>query len=397
MSRDRPVSEDELLGVRDLSTRFFTEAGQVNAVESVSFDLRDNEILGIVGESGSGKSVTALSLIDLVETPGRVTDGEVWYRDADLAEEFRDAGARVDGDHVDLRTVPSRVRRSLRGSSFSMIFQDPMSSFNPSITVGEQIAEAVEVQRRARANPRSTRARTQGYGLGNLLVDSLVPGRGYVDEESEAKAIELLEQVGIPDPAERADEYPNQFSGGMLQRAMIAQALAGEPDLLIADEPTTALDVVTQAQILRLLADLQAERDLSVLFVTHDLGVVSEVADRVVVVYAGHVMERGPVEAVLEHPAHPYTRGLLASLPGRGKSMEPLQGSFPDPVDRPDGCLFHPRCPHAVEECSEAVPPEHDVSRYVYEDRSAACVYYGEGFDATDLDAPADEPEGDGR
>jgi peptide/nickel transport system ATP-binding protein len=383
MSRDRPVSEDELLGVRDLSTRFFTEAGQVNAVEGVSFDLRDNEILGIVGESGSGKSVTALSLIDLVETPGRVTDGEVWYRDADLAEEFRDAGARVDGDHVDLRTVPSRVRRSLRGSSFSMIFQDPMSSFNPSITVGEQIAEAVEVQRRARANPRSTRARTQGYGLGNLLVDSLVPGRGYVDEESEAKAIELLEQVGIPDPAERADEYPNQFSGGMLQRAMIAQALAGEPDLLIADEPTTALDVTIQAQVLNLLREIQDDRGMSIVLITHDLGVIARMCDRVCVMYAGEVVERGPLDAVFDDPVHPYTQGLLGSIPDLQDPrprLQPIEGNVPSLLDAEmaDRCYFADRCPKAMEDCLEK-PDERPVDGS--DEHAAKCVLTDREYD----------------
>ena len=183
--------------------------------------------------------------------------------------------------------MPPRVRRSLRGPSFSTIFQDPMSSFNPSITVGEQIAEAVEVQRKARANPRRTRSRTQGYGLGQYIRDTLLPSRDYVTEASRETAVELLEQVGIPDPEERAEEYPHQFSGGMLQRAMVAQALAGEPDILVADEPTTALDVTIQAQILRLLVELQDDFEMSILLITHDLGVVAEIADRVVVLYAG--------------------------------------------------------------------------------------------------------------
>jgi peptide/nickel transport system ATP-binding protein len=249
---------EPLLDVRDLTTRFFTEEGQVNAVESVDFTVHDGEVFGVVGESGSGKSVTALSLIDLVEPPGEIVAGEVWYRDADLASEMADSHPEaVDGDAVDLQRVPPEVRRSLRGSSMSMIFQDPMSSFNPSITVGEQIAEAVEVQRRASATPRSTRSRTQGFGLGSMLASTIVPTRDYVGDESHDRAIELLGQVGIPDPEARAEEYPHQYSGGMLQRAMVAQALAGEPDLLIADEPTTALDVTIEAQILNLLADLQ--------------------------------------------------------------------------------------------------------------------------------------------
>jgi len=360
-------SADTLLSVRDLSTRFFTEEGQVNAVESVSFDVRDNEILGIVGESGSGKSVTALSLIDLVESPGRVTSGEVWYRSPDLADDFREAdGATVEGNHVDLRSVPASARRGLRGSSFSMIFQDPMSSFNPSLTVGEQIAEAVEVQRRARANPRSTRSRTQGYGLGKFLVDSFVPGGSYVGEESEARAVELLEQVGIPDPVERADEYPNQFSGGMLQRAMIAQALAGEPDLLIADEPTTALDVTIQAQILNLLRDIQAERGMSIVLITHDLGVISRMCDRVCVMYAGEVVERGELSDIFDAPVHPYTQGLLGSIPDvqeSGQRLQPIEGNVPSLFDAEmdDRCYFADRCPKAMESCLDD-PPERDAA-----------------------------------
>ncbi len=353
------LTADDVLSVSDLSTRFFTEEGQINAVESVSFDIRENEILGIVGESGSGKSVTALSLIDLVESPGRVTEGEIWYRNAALADEFRGNDAvGVDGNHIDLRTVPPRVRRSLRGPSFSTIFQDPMSSFNPSITVGEQIAEAVEVQRRATANPRSTRSRTQGYGLGQYLLDGIVPGRDYTSEESMDRAIELLEQVGIPDPADRVDEYPGQFSGGMLQRAMIAQALAGEPDVLIADEPTTALDVTIQAQILNLLREVQAERGMSIILITHDLGVIAEMCDRVCVMYAGEVVERGTLEAVFDETVHPYTEGLLGSIPDLDDPrprLRPIEGNVPGLVDSEmdDRCYFADRCPKAMESCLE--------------------------------------------
>ncbi|ESP87792.1 ABC transporter ATP-binding protein [Candidatus Halobonum tyrrellensis] len=355
-------SPDDVLRVRNLTTRFFTEEGQVNAVEGVDFDVRDGEVFGIVGESGSGKSVTALSVIDLVESPGRITDGEVWYREPDLAAEFEDdVPAAVDGEFVDVRRLPEGVRRSLRGPSFSMIFQDPMSSLNPSVTVGEQIAEAVEVQRRASANPRRTRSRTQGYGLGRLLVDTLVPGRGYTSEASEARAVELLEQVGIPDPAERADEYPHQFSGGMLQRAMVAQALAGEPDVLIADEPTTALDVTIQAQILNLLRDLQAEQDTSVVMITHDLGVIARMCQRVGVMYAGQVVERGTLADVFDDPVHPYTEGLLGSIPDMDEPasrLEPIEGNVPSLLDSEMGerCYFADRCPKAMEDCLRPIP-----------------------------------------
>ncbi|WP_240471143.1 ABC transporter ATP-binding protein [Halorubrum tropicale] len=378
---------DDVLSVRDLSTRFFTEEGQINAVESVSFDLREDEILGVVGESGSGKSVTALSLVDLVETPGRITAGEVWYRDPDLAEEFRGTGAvHVDGDHVDLRTVPPSVRRSLRGPSFSVIFQDPMSSFNPSITVGEQIAEAVEVQRRARANPRSTRSRTQGYGLGKYLLDGLVPGRDYTSEESMERAVELLGQVGIPDPEDRVDEYPGQFSGGMLQRAMIAQALAGEPDVLIADEPTTALDVTIQAQILNLLKEIQADRGMSIVLITHDLGVIAEMCDRVCVMYAGEVVERGTLDSVFEDTVHPYTQGLLGSIPDVDDPrprLEPIAGNVPSLVDAEmgDRCYFADRCPKAMEACLDK-PAEATVDAAA--DHGATCVLAEREYDPAD-------------
>ncbi|WP_435128049.1 ABC transporter ATP-binding protein [Halobaculum sp. D14] len=378
--------DDDVLRVRDLSTRFFTEEGQVNAVESVDFDVRDGEVFGIVGESGSGKSVTALSVIDLVESPGRVTDGEVWYRDADLAESFADrVPDAVDGDFVDVLRLPKAARRSLRGPSFSMIFQDPMSSLNPSVTVGEQIAEAVEVQRRASANPRSTRSRTQGYGLGKLLADSLLPNRSFASSASHERAVELLDQVGIPDPAERAEEYPHQFSGGMLQRAMIAQALAGEPDVLIADEPTTALDVTIQAQILNLLRDLQEEEDMSVVMITHDLGVIARMCNRVGVMYAGQIVERGTLDDVFESPVHPYTEGLLGSIPDLddpASRLEPIEGNVPSLLDEEmgDRCYFADRCPKAMHDCLTPIP-EYDVDD---EDHTARCVLVEQEYDPQD-------------
>ena len=367
------------LRVADLSTRFFTGEGQVNAVESVSFDVREGEILGIVGESGSGKSVTALSLIDLVESPGRITSGEVWLRKPDLAEEFPDA---ADGEFVNLRAVPERVRRSLRGPTFSMIFQDPMSSFNPSLTVGEQIAEAVEVQRRASATPRSTRARTQGYGLGSYVADALVPGRDYTDDASHERAVELLEQVGIPDPEKRADEYPHEFSGGMLQRAMIAQALAGEPDVLVADEPTTALDVTIQAQILELLRDIQAERDMSIVLITHDLGVIARMCDRVAVMYAGEIVERGTLADVFDDPIHPYTQGLIGSIPDLddpAPRLQPIEGNVPSLLDAEmgDRCYFADRCPKSMESCLTP-PGEREAGG---DEHAARCVLVDREYD----------------
>ncbi|MEF8808246.1 ABC transporter ATP-binding protein [Natronomonas sp.] len=354
------------LRVEDLSTRFFTDEGQVNAVDGVSFDVEDGEVFGIVGESGSGKSVTALSLIDLVESPGRITGGEVWFRSPDIAERVAETTPEaVDGEMVDLRRIGESERRALRGTEFSTIFQDPMSSFNPSITVGEQIAEAVEVQRRASANPRSTRSRTQGYGLARFVADSMLPNRDYVDEESHARAVELLELVGIPDPAERADEYPHQFSGGMLQRAMIAQALAGEPSVLVADEPTTALDVTIQAQVLDLLDDLQQETGMTTVLITHNLGVIARMCDRVGVMYAGELVERGTLEDVFEESVHPYTQGLIGSIPdidGEDGRLTPIEGNVPSLMDEemPDRCYFADRCPKAMEACLDK-PPEFDV------------------------------------
>ena len=395
---DAPAGHaDDLLRVRDLTTRFFTEEGQVNAVESVDFTVRGGEVFGIVGESGSGKSVTALSVIDLIESPGRITAGEVWYRDETLAESVReDHPEAVDGAFVDTRRLPAGIRRSLRGPAFSTIFQDPMSSLNPSVTVGEQIAEAVEVQRRARSNPRSTRARTQGYGLGSFLTDALLPNRDFTSSASHERAVELLEQVGIPDPAERAEEYPHQFSGGMLQRAMIAQALAGEPDVLIADEPTTALDVTIQAQILDLLRDLQEEEEMAIVLITHDLGVIARMCRRVGVMYAGQIVERGTLSDVFETPVHPYTEGLIGSIPDMedpSPRLQPIEGNVPSLLDAEmgDQCYFADRCPKAMEDCLSPVP-EYDADGSP--DHAARCVLAQQEYDpsaALDEEVAADD------
>ncbi|MCU4971661.1 ABC transporter ATP-binding protein [Halobacteria archaeon AArc-m2/3/4] len=367
------MSDEELLRIEGLCTRFFTENGQVNAVENLDLTIDEGEVMGIVGESGSGKSVTALSLIDLVESPGRITDGRIWFRAPDIADELIESGADdevTDGDFVDLRKLSEEQRRSLRGSRFSTIFQDPMSSFNPSITVGEQIAEAVEVQRRARANPRSLDAKAQRYGLGDYVLSTVLPSKKYVTGASRDRAVELLELVGIPDPVERADEYPHEYSGGMLQRAMIAQALAGEPEVLVADEPTTALDVTIQAQILDLLSKLQAETGMTILLITHNLGVIARMCDRVGVMYAGEIVERGTLEDVFDHPVHPYTRGLLGSVPdleGAGGRLQPIPGNVPSLLDHemPDRCYFADRCPKAMDECLEH-PPAFDVEGSEY-------------------------------
>ena len=361
------MSED-ILRITDLSTRFYTSEGQVNAVANLDLSVQRGEVFGIVGESGSGKSVTALSIMDLIESPGEIASGSVEYRNDEFADTLRaDHPDAVNGDMVDLRSIPERARRSLRGTSFSMIFQDPESSFNPSLTVGEQLAEAVEVQRRASSRPRSTRARTSGreYSFGNYVLSTVLPSQKYVREESWERAIELLELVGIPDPAERADSYPHEYSGGMLQRAMIAQALAGEPDVLIADEPTTALDVTIQAQILNLLRDLQAETGMSIVLITHDLGVVARMCDRVGVMYAGELVERGELADLFERSVHPYTEGLLGSIPDLEEPaprLQPIPGNVPDLIasEMGDRCYFADRCPKAMRECLEK-PPEFEI------------------------------------
>ncbi len=381
------MTGDPILRIEGLETRFFTEEGQVNAVESVDMEIADGEVFGVVGESGSGKSVTALSLLGMVESPGRVTGGEIWYRNADLASTIvEDTPEAVDGDYVNLQALPDRVRRTLRGTHFSMVFQDPMSSFNPSLTVGEQIAEAVEAQRRARANPRSVASRTQGYGLSQYLMSLVSSSREFVTEESRDRAVELLEMVGIPDPVLRAEEHPHEYSGGMLQRAMVAQALAGEPEVLIADEPTTALDVTIQAQVLDLLSRIQEETGMTILLITHNLGVVARMCDRVGVMYAGEIVERGTLADVFDSPVHPYTKGLLGSIPeldgagGPGERLEPIAGNVPSLLDHEmsDRCYFADRCPKAMEACLRK-PREIDVPDQP--GHAAKCYLAAEPFD----------------
>jgi oligopeptide/dipeptide ABC transporter ATP-binding protein len=302
-----------VLEVRDLKTWFHTDDGVVRAVDGVSFDVHPGETLAVVGESGSGKSVTSLSILRLVpRPPGRYEGGTIRFQGRDLL------------------TLPEAEMRSLRGKAISMIFQEPMTSLNPVYTCGDQIAEAVRVH--DGADRRTARARS----------------------------IDMLRLVGIPSPEQRVDEYPHQMSGGMRQRVMIAMALACRPAILIADEPTTALDVTIQAQILDLLERLQAELGMSVLLVTHDLGVVAETADRVAVMYAGQVVEYAGVEAVFARPLHPYTAGLLASRPRLDETRERLPvipGSVPNPARFPAGCRFHPRCPIAEERCAREEPP----------------------------------------
>jgi len=306
-----------LLEVRELRTHFFTDDGIVRAVDGVSFALAPGETLAVVGESGSGKSVMSLSILRLVASPpGRIVGGEIRFRGRDLL------------------ALSDAEMRAVRGREISMIFQEPMTSLNPVLTCGEQIAEVLVLHERL--------------------------GRS----EARARTVELLRHVGIPSPEQRVDEYPHQMSGGMRQRVMIAMALACRPALLIADEPTTALDVTIQAQILDLLRALQRELGMAVLLITHDLGVVAETADRVAVMYAGQVVEYCGVRQAFRATRHPYTAGLLASLPrlGAGEArLRVIPGNVPNPVRFPAGCRFHPRCPIAVERCRVEVPALRDV------------------------------------
>ncbi len=303
-----------LLEIRDLKVSFFTPAGEVKAVNGISYTLGYNEVMGIVGESGSGKSVEAYSIIGLLQSPGKVTGGSI----------------RFEGEDV-LGFNDEQMRR-FRGDRVSMIFQNPMTCLNPVYTIGNQLVEAL-----------------------------MCHDKGYTKEQARARAIEMLELVGINNAEKRIDQYPHEFSGGMRQRAMIAMALICEPKLLIADEPTTALDVTIQAQILELMKDLQKKKNTSIIFITHNLGVVAEICDRVSVMYAGHIVEQGPVNEIFYNPQHPYTKGLLASTPrldeeGRER-LVPIEGTPIDLLNPPQGCNFGPRCKSCMKICLRQKPP----------------------------------------
>ena len=308
-----------LLEVKHLKTQFRTKRGTVTAVDDVSFSVNQGDTLGIVGESGCGKSVTSLSILQLLpHAVGSVAGGEILYKGEDIAKKGNKEMCRI------------------RGREISMIFQDPMTALNPVFTVGYQINESL-----------------------------LYHDRAKTKSEAKQKAIRLLKDMGIPLPEKRVDEYPYQFSGGMCQRAMIAMAMSCQPKVLIADEPTTALDVTIQAQIFELMQDLKNNNDAAILLITHDMGVVAELADNVAVMYMGNIVESGDARAVLTRSAHPYTRALLKSIPvlGRGKKqeLEPIKGSTPDPYDRPKGCQFAPRCGYATEQCMQEMPPETEI------------------------------------
>jgi peptide/nickel transport system ATP-binding protein len=308
-----------LLEVNDLRTYFHTDAGTARAVDGVSFHVQQGEVLGIVGESGCGKSVTSLSIMQLIpRPPGEILDG---------------SSIRFKGD--ELIGAGEKRLRDIRGNDIAMIFQEPMTSLNPVFPVGDQIGEALRLH------------------------------RSMNKREARERSVEMLRLVGIPDPKARAGDYPHQLSGGQRQRVMIAMALACEPELLIADEPTTALDVTIQAQILDLLAELRSRLGMAVILITHDLGVVAEVCDRVVVMYAGQVVEHGTVEQIFADPRHPYTEGLLKAVPRLGVRQEKLAvipGTVPSPLHWPVGCRFHDRCPYGWDKCVQEMPPLLQVS-----------------------------------
>jgi peptide/nickel transport system ATP-binding protein len=345
----------DLLNISGLHTRFDTERGTVRAVEDLDLTIEEGETVGLVGESGSGKSVTALSAMDLVDDPGYVAEGEVTFHGPDLvddfAERYDDAGRFVDRDAgtINLTAAPESAMRDIRGGEMSMIFQDPMTSLNPAVTVGEQVAESLRLHRYGAKKPDNWL---------NAVLEILPRLGDDMNEQVVEDTVDILREVGIPEATERLDDYPHEFSGGMRQRVLIAIALACRPKLLIADEPTTALDVTIQAQILDLINDLQDEFGMSVLFITHDLGVIAETCDRVAVMYAGNVVEEGPVEEIFQNPSHPYTYTLLESIPTEDKErLTPIKGNVPDLIDMPEGCHFADRCPWAEPECREGGIP----------------------------------------
>jgi oligopeptide/dipeptide ABC transporter ATP-binding protein len=313
-----------ILQVRNLRTQFAMPDGVIKAVDGVSFDLYPGESLGIVGESGSGKSVTALSLLRLVPAPGRIVSGEVLFRNQDLLQ------------------ITDHEMREIRGRDIAMIFQDPQSSLNPVLRTGFQVDEAMRAHGKSKA-------------------------------EAHARTIELLSKVRIPAAESRVKDYPHQLSGGMRQRAMVAMGLANAPAILLADEPTTALDVTVQAQILELLADLNRELGTAIVMITHNMGVVAGLCSRVMVMYAGQIVEEGPVEQIFENPQHPYTWSLLKSIPRvdalRHERLRSIEGMAPDLLDPPAGCRFHPRCPFRIKECFTKEPKLLDVAP----DQRAAC------------------------
>jgi peptide/nickel transport system ATP-binding protein len=343
-------TEEPLLRVEDLQTRFYTEDGVVRAVDGVSFEVHEGEIVGLVGESGAGKSVAALSLMRLVDEPGEIVGGTVEYKGETLFDL-----EEIDGElqPTDEMLSNAEVRKRIRGREIAIIFQDPMESLNPVYTIGGQLREFIEINR----------------GMGK--------------SRAKEEAIDMLREVGIPEPATRYDDYPHEFSGGMRQRVLIAMALACEPSLIIADEPTTALDVTVEGQILELVDELQGKYDTSFIWVTHDMGVVAEICDRVNVMYLGEIVEQAEVDDLFHDTKHPYTQALLNSMPRPDRTVEeldPIRGVMPEAINPPQGCRFHTRCPDAREVCTEVHPDARNVVGPGEAEHTAACVKHEEVF-----------------
>ncbi len=333
-----------LLEINELKTHFFLDEGTVKAVDGADLKVKRSSTVGIVGESGCGKSVTAYSILQLIERPGRIVEGKIlWHRPESAGGEIIDLASLKPG---------SRQMRAIRGGEIAMIFQEPMTSLSPIHTVGEQIIEAIR------------------------LHNQVSPA------EARRQAIEMLQRVGIPRPEQRIDAYPFQLSGGMRQRAMIAMSLSCHPSLLIADEPTTALDVTTQAQILDLMSQLQDDLGMSILFITHNLGVIAEMCDQVVVMYLGQVVEQADTVSLFNQPKHPYTQALMRSIPRLGQRsqgrLDPIKGMVPDPYNRPRGCAFHPRCDQLISGvCNQQEPPLKELQ----DGSRVRCWIYGGSHD----------------
>ncbi|PSQ55049.1 ABC transporter ATP-binding protein [Halobacteriales archaeon SW_8_68_21] len=358
---------EPLLSVRDLKTQFFTEDGTVRAVDGISFDVHEGEIVGLVGESGAGKSVATSSILRLVDSPGEIVGGEIEFKGETIfGLETGDDGELRPRDEM---LTEQEMREQIRGREIAIIFQDPMESLNPVFTVGGQLREFIEI---------------------NRDLDS---------DEAKKEAIDMLREVGIPAPESRYDEYPHQFSGGMRQRVLIAMALACQPDLIIADEPTTALDVTVEGEILEMVTDLQERYDTSFVWVTHDMSVVAEICDRVNVMYLGEIIEQAEVNDLFYDTKHPYTTALLDSMPRPDRTVDelrPIEGVMPEAIDPPAGCRFHSRCPEARKVCREVHPEPRDLSEESEAIHAAACVKH-DAFDVGyDESQPIDTQAGGG-
>ena len=349
------MTDEPILTVENLKTQFFTEQGVVRAVDGISFDVYPGEIVGLVGESGAGKSVATSSVMRLVDNPGEIVGGEITYKNKTLVGFERAGDELVPRDEM---LTNEEMRTQVRGNEIAIIFQDPMESLNPVYTIGHQLKEFI---------------------LLNRELDK---------KAAQEEAITMLREVGIPEPEERFDDYPHEFSGGMRQRVLIAMALACQPELIIADEPTTALDVTVEGQILELVKELQEEYGTSFLWVTHDMGVVAEICDRVNVMYLGEIVEQATVDELFYETQHPYTNALLNSIPRPDQTIEelvPIKGVMPEAINPPSGCRFHTRCPDAREVCTEIEPTYSEITTHDGWPHNVSCLKHEDvGYDVSE-------------